>query len=301
MVMPWRPICNARVIIFKRLKSKKASSHPVRTRGTAPEVYPTIVPPKAQDSANQSEGHQRYPYRQLHAIPFSRSPEDIIIRLSVIAHWITSNTTVVPIMRGFLSSFFSNLHKKWSWFPKPLRPERLEMVYFPAWIIEGELKANVICNGTNGKKIETEAIAHLVNTYIPGSDTKILSSVTLKHLRILGRIQGDSNKETAWGPKPVPFTDRLRTQFERPVTCLPFNIWPKRIVDLVKDRRPTVNVGNTSVQLMSLEPTMAVMFPILYPLYVVKYKSIVPGERRTYTLVVEATDTCERVFVETAS
>ncbi|KAH6913073.1 hypothetical protein BKA70DRAFT_1421336 [Coprinopsis sp. MPI-PUGE-AT-0042] len=173
-----------------------------------------------------------------------------------------------PILSSVLHRFLPSLQLE------HLEPQRILPVYFPAWIVDAEVEAKV-----NYQGVERSAAAQLRNGYLPGSDYKVMSSVSLFPVEM---------QETT----PLPWSEGLVQQHGQHITCIPYNIDPasgfKALSDLKFDAYPDLETS-----LSTVEPVLAVYRPVLMPLYLAQYDV----EGRSCTLLLDATNGFGNVYI----
>lgn len=213
-----------------------------------------------------------YPFRILRAFPFAYDSDDAIRYLAPYAAVLCKSKFFNSAIARFLPSLGF----------EPILPKRITPVYFPAWIVDAELKATV-----NHQSNERTGVVQFENTYLPGSDFPVLSAVSLwPHiLRILD---------------PVPFTEELLHQNGTEVTCIPFNVSPFTVLDAAKSLSYSASTVNEDIRFSpsSVKFNMAAAYPVLIPLYLAQYEYQADGVTHTHTLFTEAYGSMGNVMAE---
>ncbi|KDR76211.1 hypothetical protein GALMADRAFT_247474 [Galerina marginata CBS 339.88] len=136
------------------------------------------------------------------------------------------------------------------------RPIRFSAVYFPAWIINAEVDADVI-----EKDSQKSVKALFRNTYIPGSNVPLLSIAPL-WARTLDSVE------------PMPFTESLLRQYGEDVQCIPFSISPFSVLDVPASSTNSSWSITQDIKVVpsSIKPNLFSAYPVLLPLYIAQYK-----------------------------
>ncbi|KIK10277.1 hypothetical protein K443DRAFT_670904 [Laccaria amethystina LaAM-08-1] len=213
-----------------------------------------------------------YPFRKLRAFPFGFSSNDAIRYLAPYAAVLCKSEFISSVIARFLPLLGF----------EPILPKRITPVYFPAWIVDAELKATV-----NHQSNERTAVVQFENTYLSGSDFQVLSAVSLwpRMLRIFD---------------PVPFNEELLNQHGTDITCIPFNVSPFTVLDAAKSLSYSASTVNEDIRFSpsSVKFNMAAAYPVLIPLYLAQYEYQADGVTRTHTLFMEAYGTMGTVMAE---
>ncbi|TFK72903.1 hypothetical protein BDN72DRAFT_791692 [Pluteus cervinus] len=213
-----------------------------------------------------------YPFKNLRALPFALSANDAIVQMGPYASMVSMFTEII----GSLGArYLPGLGFE------PFKPTRITPVYFPAWIIDAEVQANV----TSTQEEETQSVCFLP----PSSDFKALSSVSFwtKHAKHI---------------EPVPFTKDLEHQFGADVISIPYNISPFTLLEVAR----SLSYADCTIEEdfrfnpSSVKTNLFAAYPILIPLYLAQYSFTPPGLERVYSLTVcmEAYSPGGRIFVE---
>ncbi|KIL67566.1 hypothetical protein M378DRAFT_9342 [Amanita muscaria Koide BX008] len=185
---------------------------------------------------------------------------------------------------------------------EPLQPTRILPVYFPAWVIDGELQAS-ISYGESQRNSQIQCI----NTYFPGNDFGVLPHISFWYQQLQNY-------------RLVPFTSELENQFDTQVQCLPYTISPFSTLDIAKSwPHGDVEVDMAGFQFTptSIKPNLVFRFlalvwfnanarpqisayPILIPLYLAQYEAVIPRFEMEVNLTVfmEGFSKKGRIFVE---
>ncbi|KAF8071981.1 hypothetical protein FPV67DRAFT_1483379 [Lyophyllum atratum] len=213
---------------------------------------------------NSSQLSSLYPFTKLRAFPFQLSPEDAIIQMAPYA-------SMLCVFRDFIGSLGARFLPGFGF--EPFRPVRITPVYFPGWIIDGQLSAEISYEDVQRT---TSGIIH--DSYLPGSDFQVLSWVSY----FSQRYQGEA----------VPFTKELEVQHGTEVTCLPYTISPFAALDLVRSLSyRDATFQDIRVSPKSINTHLLAAYPVLFPLYLAQYEFRIPardGKPRLMTLFIEA-------------
>ncbi|KAK2463403.1 hypothetical protein APHAL10511_004489 [Amanita phalloides] len=216
-----------------------------------------------------------YPFHNLRAFPFRLSPEDAVVQMAPYA-------SILLVFKQVIGSFGARLLPGFGF--EPIRPTRIVPVYFPAWVIDGELQASVTYNNT-----QRTILSQFLNTYLPGNDFKILSLLSFWY-KELQQYQ------------LVPFTPELERQHDVDVQCLPYTVSPFSVLDIAKDwpHGDVEITDNFRFSPTSLKLNMAAAYPILIPLYLVQYHARIRGldTELSMTMFMEGFSKKGRIFVE---
>ncbi|KAF9003926.1 hypothetical protein BDQ17DRAFT_1355142 [Cyathus striatus] len=205
-----------------------------------------------------SELTTTYPFRKLQALPFSVSMEEAIRVMGPIAATICGDKMLASIAARYLPGLGFEANA--------IRPIRITPVYFPVWRLSAELRAEIKHEGT-----ERMGTVQLDNTYIPGSDFKVISSVN---------VASFANSHDL-----VPFNEEMKMYGGSEVACIPFNISPFPLLDIVRNlsytnARMSENISFTP---STVEPNLVAAYPILVPLWLAQYRfGGQEGEREIY-------------------
>ncbi|CAA7266853.1 unnamed protein product [Cyclocybe aegerita] len=158
-------------------------------------------------------------------------------------------------------------------FVKYKLPVRFSPVYFPAWIINAEVEAEVTYQGST-----RNATAILKSNYLPGSSVPLLSAARLLP-------QGVDDREL-----PL-FTQSLMEQHGLEVNCIPYNISPFSILEIAKSlsySQATIN-ADLKFSPSSVKPHIFSAYPILLPLYLAQYEmSYLNGHKGSLNIFIQA-------------
>ncbi|KAF9557411.1 hypothetical protein CPC08DRAFT_49520 [Agrocybe pediades] len=185
-------------------------------------------------------------FNKLRAFPFRMSPEQAQREM---AKW----GSIINDGEKFIGSLLAPFVP----FVDYQRPLRITPVYFPAWLVNAFIKAEV-------KHHDVKPTASIIfrNTFIPGAAVPLLSNAPLWPRDL-------DNRE------PEPFSEDMMTQYGQEVQCIPFNISPFSILDIAKTSEdPSWSITDgLKVTPQSIEPRLLSVSPILFPVYLAQYKT----------------------------
>ncbi|KAG6817346.1 hypothetical protein H0H87_009945 [Tephrocybe sp. NHM501043] len=162
---------------------------------------------------------------------------------------------------------------------EPFRPVKITPVYFPGWIVDGEVSLDVMCGD---EKHRTSGFSK--DSYLPGSDFRVLSWVS---------YASDSAQQT------VPFTEDLTHQHGVDVTCIPYTISPFAGFGLAQSTTEAIQLQNDIIiQPNSMDTHLLAAYPVLFPLYLAQYEYAYPGKERLVTFFIEASEHGRRIRSE---
>ncbi|KAF5381989.1 hypothetical protein D9615_004327 [Tricholomella constricta] len=226
----------------------------------------------ATSPRHSSQLSSLYPFTKLRAFPFQLSPEDAIVQMA-------PHASMVCLGKELLGSIGARFLPGFGF--EPLRPVRITPVYFPGWIIDAEVSAEVSYENVQRT---TSGIIH--DSYLPGSDFRVLSWVSYfsRQLNI----------------DPVPFTKDLEVQHGVEVSCLPYTISPFSALDMAHSMsyRDAIIGDDLRVSPKSITTNLLAAYPVLFPLYLAQYESPSPGEQKMVTLFIEAFEHKGRIRAE---
>ncbi|EKM78747.1 hypothetical protein AGABI1DRAFT_114349 [Agaricus bisporus var. burnettii JB137-S8] len=225
-------------------------------------------------SAQSVQSAPRNPYsiRNLRAYPFEIPPGYAQHMLAPFAAFLMRKKFIESILCWAFPNFGFT----------PLKPVRLQPVYFPAWILDVELQGQVSIKG-----IDRQASAQIQHAYVPGSDYKVLSSANLApaHPNLT---------------KSVPFSKGLLRQHGVDIACIPYNISPFSILDIAGDLSNAEATIEPNFHLIpsTLKSNLFAAYPILIPLYLAQYEVETKSGTRLHTMILEACNTAGNIWSE---
>ncbi|KAJ7773234.1 hypothetical protein B0H16DRAFT_1511594 [Mycena metata] len=197
---------------------------------------------------------------KVRAFPFVVSPEEAKVDLSNNAF----------MARGFLKKISNR-------FPPVLEPAKLVPVYFPAWLIDAEIDVKATASAETESEDEYVS-ANFINSYVPGYLLDDLSSTSF----LAPTLNID---------KTVPFSAELETQFDTPISCLPFKTDPFSVLDLAKSL-PSEHCHITPdlrIHPSTIQANLICAYPVLIPLYLAQYRGKASGVlQKVVTVVLQA-------------
>jgi len=220
---------------------------------------------------------QTYPFPKLRAFPFKFSPADAIVHMA-------PHASALFMFKGFFRSLAARFLPRLGY--QPLQPTRIIPVYFPVWIIDAEIEVDFSYGNHDTQR---RSIVGMLDSYLPGSDFKVLSLVPL-----LSRPRKSSDA--------VPFTDELRYQYGTEVSCLPYTISPFAALDMASSLSPMDAKVDDDLRFIptSITPNLLAAYPVLVPLYLAHYEYTLPGIglTRSCTMFIEAYKPKGRIMAE---
>ncbi|KAF8632194.1 hypothetical protein AX15_001960 [Amanita polypyramis BW_CC] len=216
-----------------------------------------------------------YPFQNIRAFPFRVSPEQAITHMAPYA-------SILSMFKHFIGSLGARFLPGFGF--EPIRPTRIVPIYFPAWVIDGELQASITYNDA-----QRTVLTQFINTYLPGNDFKVLSLMSFWYKQLQEY-------------QLVPFTPELETQHGMQVQCLPYTISPFSPLDIAqKWPHGDVKVADDfQFSPTSIKPNLIAAYPVLIPLYLAQYNTDLPGMgmELNYTLFMEGFSNTGRIFAE---
>ncbi|KAH9849718.1 hypothetical protein C2E23DRAFT_838142 [Lenzites betulinus] len=208
---------------------------------------------------------------KVRAFPFVAPREKTIDYLNCNVALYTANTTFGTWLRYFIPGLDV----------PALRPERVQAVYLPRWVVDAELEATLWSKrepaDDHFKKNTAQLQLH--QTDMPGFLYKPLSSMNLIPPSFF-----DAHA------KPVQWSEDLRKSESEDVLCLPFNMDPFRVPEAIR-ALPEAHTKVADVlrfEPSSVKDTMIAAYPILVPVYLAQYKIRTPINGRTREIMVTA-------------
>ncbi|TFK40334.1 hypothetical protein BDQ12DRAFT_680763 [Crucibulum laeve] len=197
-------------------------------------------------------------FRKLRAFPFNVTPDEAITLIAPYAAILARKSILSSIAARVLPGFGF----------QPIQPSRLSPVYFPAWVIDAEVKADVTV-----KDSEQNAVAQFYNSYIPGSSFRVLSAAPLWSGGLV-----DST--------PLPFTEDLTNIAGMEVQCIPYNISPFSALDIARSLpgRDAVIDKDMEFSPNSIKTNLLAAYPVLIPIYLAQYEYTLVGSPKVYTV-----------------
>ncbi|CCM00092.1 uncharacterized protein FIBRA_02119 [Fibroporia radiculosa] len=178
----------------------------------------------------------------------------------------------------------------------PIRPERIQAVYLPAWLIDAVIDAEWWWqDGAEGDQTTRRtATSFFKQSYMPGFIHEPLSRISLNSL-------------TFEPSETIPFSEDLRTQRGSEVLCLPFELTPLHLIAATKSL--SYQQATVSERLRFDPPTartpLFAAYPVLIPVYIAQYETVnldfvpdISREDRMFTVVIEAHRTNGRIVAE---
>ncbi|THH14210.1 hypothetical protein EW146_g6089 [Bondarzewia mesenterica] len=199
--------------------------------------------------------------RLLHVtFPFAYSAADAIVHLGIYAA--QSSLRIDMSLPSLAARFLPFLGYK------PIQPSKIQAVYFPAWIINADVRVNASLSWKNeeGEQMKKESRQH--RSFMGNRIHLFLSFLLL--------IDGTIDRAT-----------EATRQHGSQILCLPFTFSPLSIPDALRAMPRELAI---ITKLQPSPPTMRVggqfaAYPILIPLYLAEYESI-QGE--SFTMILEA-------------
>ncbi|KAF6754487.1 hypothetical protein DFP72DRAFT_1068516 [Ephemerocybe angulata] len=205
-------------------------------------------------------------FRKLRAFPFAFGESTAKAYMGLYASAICDKDLLGSAVARFLGPF---LGENWG-----IQPTRIVPLYFPAWIADAELKADVSYKDSP-KTVDIQ----LQNVYLPGSDYQVLSSVPLVD------IEGElipSQRE------PKPWSTAMMRQYDQDISCLPFTLHPIAGLRALKDMETEV-YPELKCRLDTVRESFVVHRPVLIPVYLAQYDvEETEGEKRSCTVFIDA-------------
>ncbi|KAH7884712.1 hypothetical protein F5I97DRAFT_1929552 [Phlebopus sp. FC_14] len=212
-------------------------------------------------------------HRKVRAIPFAFSQDAAVTHVGVhvsSALLLPSEDDAYSPAANFFSSFLAK-HLPSTGF-KTLQPDRIQAVYFPAWIVDAEVEAKA-CFDEDSEDFQN-SLVFCRNSYLPGSE------MDLARVPLLDR---SVDIEVA-----RPFSDHLLHQHGSEVVCLPYKITPLDIIEKARKmsfKQATID-DDIRFDPRSLKCDFLAAYPVLIPIYVAQY--IPPEPYFPLTVIIEA-------------
>ncbi|GLB40458.1 hypothetical protein LshimejAT787_0803290 [Lyophyllum shimeji] len=229
-----------------------------------------------QPRRHSSQLSSIYPLTKLRAYPFKLSPEEAIVQLA-------PHASVLCVFKDLIGSLGARFLPGFGF--EPLRPLRISPVYFPGWIIDTQLSAEVRYDD-----VQRTASGIIHDSYLPGSDFPVLSWVSyFPHGSPVAA---------------VPFTKDLEVQHGVEINCLPYKISPFAALDIARSLSyRDATIGDVHFSPRSIETQLLAAYPVLFPLYLAQYelRTAPDAKPRFVTLFIEAFEAKGRIRAQASN
>nr|GAT60722.1 predicted protein [Mycena chlorophos] len=195
---------------------------------------------------------------QVRAFPFKFSPVDAVAR-AMSPEFMAVAMTMPPRINNFWEGNKT--------------PDMISAVWFPAWLVDAELEISVTFKAP-ARPVEGSVTAVLLNSYFPGHTMDKISTASFLSEFAL--------------EEAVPFSKDLKQQFGTDVVCLPFKTSPLALLDAMKRAGESPVDDIFRVDSSTLRTNLVAAYPILIPLYLMRFQSEFGGEMVSRTVIVEA-------------
>ncbi|KAH7927934.1 hypothetical protein BV22DRAFT_1193229 [Leucogyrophana mollusca] len=221
---------------------------------------------------------------KVRAFPFAFSKDDAITHVAPAASSLT-------VFKGFISSVCAK------YFPasgfKPIQPDRIQAIYYPAWIVDAEVEAKVWLSPQDSESSQQHNFTvDFTNSYVPG---KLQQGCPFD---LLGRLA--FRDENMSPEQAVPFSQSLTKQHGSDILCLPYTTSPFSLLDKARNlsfKQATIHDG-VRFDPSSVKPNLFAAYPVLMPLYIAQYETVAPFRN---TFVIQAHSKPGRFFMQTIS
>ncbi|TEB33383.1 hypothetical protein FA13DRAFT_1730383 [Coprinellus micaceus] len=219
-------------------------------------------------------------FQKLRAYPFAFDQETAKSFLGLWGSALCNKGLFASTLARFIPGFRGNV----------FQPKRIVPVYFPAWIYDAELQADIDFNDTN-----RTALFQIQTGYLPGSDFRILSTTPLRDpdtdaTLTLGQIPKLSSNKT------LPWSTGLIHQQGQEVSCLPYSIFPLTGLKALSHENTEI-FPRLHCDLDTVREKFSVFRPLLIPLYLAEYEAdALDGEKRSCTVFMDAISTSGSVY-----
>ncbi|KAH0833300.1 hypothetical protein J3R83DRAFT_12365 [Lanmaoa asiatica] len=216
-------------------------------------------------------------HSKVRAIPFAFSPEDAISHIGVaasVAGYVGKSSKGQPNVS--FTTLIASIFAKY--FPmsgfEPLRPTRIQPLYFPTWFVRAELEAAAWLSSesdTEGSQVPTRyARVHLSPVIMRSKVFNV--GFNMDFGRTLVR-DPPARIELA-----KPFSPDLAHQWGLDVMCLPYNVLPFDLLDTTRTLSYTDAVISENMRFspQSVKMNLAAAYPVLLPVYLAQYISREP-------------------------
>ncbi|KZT00810.1 uncharacterized protein LAESUDRAFT_731876 [Laetiporus sulphureus 93-53] len=228
-----------------------------------------------------SNAAQRFPPK-VRAFPFAFSTEEAILRLGV-------PMSIKCWGRDFFRSVAARLLPGMGF--QPLRPNRIQAIYLPIWLVDAEVEAQIWVQDHSDKSETIERIARVFfqQSYVPGFVYEPLSRISLNSMLF---DRGST----------IRFSEDLLTQRGTEILCLPFSVTPFPLLDVA--RSLSYQQATISEQLKfdpsAVKANLFAAYPVLVPIYLAQYEmpAIDTGDPLTFTAILEAFTRKGRIVTE---
>ncbi|KAH7913223.1 hypothetical protein BJ138DRAFT_1146630 [Hygrophoropsis aurantiaca] len=191
---------------------------------------------------NYAESSVQY-HRKVRALPFAFSEDDAITHIGVTAALTSAGE---GLLSALAAKYLPALGKM------PVRPERIQAIYYPAWIVDAEFEAKAWL-----------PIVSFENSLPVSNPLDFLGKAVFRDPHM--------NSEHA-----VPFSSSLLKQRGSNIICLPFKVDPFFVLDKLRglSSKQAIIEDDLRFEAHSLSPNLFAVYPVLIPLYIAQYKAI---------------------------
>ncbi|KAF9787372.1 hypothetical protein BJ322DRAFT_1054993 [Thelephora terrestris] len=167
--------------------------------------------------------------------------------------------------KGFVKSLLAKYLPGFGF--EPPQPDDVRAAYIPVWFIDGEATGTINKSGT-----EVSLTMQSLNSYMPGFSFDPLSTLSFSQPKL---------EDFA-----VPFTPDLQHQHGLDVSCLPYSISPTPLPEIIKSLTPSQSklLDSVAPDCRSLEFSMLAAYPVLLPIYLMRYDVKLPKMPETIPL-----------------
>ncbi|TCD61594.1 hypothetical protein EIP91_008180 [Steccherinum ochraceum] len=209
--------------------------------------------------------HNSQYHSKVRALPFVATPEEVLERFSI--------RSSLTLIRDDYNPFPALAHGMLPGLGlgKPFYPTALQPVYIPAWFFDGWVSV-----GSKEKPKSETSYLGLGSSHIPGfTHPQLTRMAFFDPVRVMTPL--------------VPFTEDLRKQHSLDVLCLPFEFTPTDIPAWLRSvlSRANVEEGLSFLNFSSLQ-TMLAWYPLLVPIYLLRFDATLMDQQISTTYAVEA-------------
>ncbi|KAI0077905.1 hypothetical protein K474DRAFT_1661142 [Panus rudis PR-1116 ss-1] len=161
---------------------------------------------------------------------------------------------------------------------QPIQPSRAEAAYLPVWLIDAEVTAKTWISRQEEETVQQEVVIQFDDSYMSGFLYEPLSRTSFRS----SGLRRYSN---------VPWENSLQRQLDQDILCLPFQFTPFSLPSFAQlcSMKDAVITEGFRFDPNSIRTTMLAAYPLLIPVYIMRYDyPMLHEEPVSLTVVVEA-------------